>query len=201
MEHYFTSQPKAEHEGKILEVNLRGYALKLETDTGVFSRNHVDFGTRLLIETMEIPNDPSVFILDLGCGYGPLGITAAKLAPLSRVLMVDVNERAVQLAQSNIRRNRLANAEAKVSDLYQGVQGCKFHRILSNPPIRAGKKVVHQIFEEALDYLTEDGELWIVIQNKQGAPSAKKKLEELFPEVDDMARDAGYRIYRARGRR
>jgi 16S rRNA (guanine1207-N2)-methyltransferase len=201
MEHYFTSQPKAEHEGKILEVNLRGYALKLETDTGVFSRNHVDFGTRLLIETMEIPDDPSVSILDLGCGYGPLGITAAKLAPLSRVLMVDINERAVQLAQSNIRRNRLANAEAKVSDLYQGVQGCKFHRILSNPPIRAGKKVVHQIFEEAIDHLTEDGELWIVIQNKQGAPSAKKKLEELFLEVDDMARDAGYRIYRARGRR
>jgi 16S rRNA (guanine1207-N2)-methyltransferase len=201
MEHYFTSNPNVKHDTKLINVTLRGIPLKLETDAGVFSRNQIDFGSNLLIETMDIPNEESAYILDLGCGYGPVGIIAAKLAPKSQVILVDINERAVELAKSNLARNQVENGYAKVSDLYSAVGDIKFQRILSNPPIRAGKKVVHQIFEEALNHLTEDGELWIVIQKKQGAPSAKKKLEELFMQVDDMARDAGYRIFRARGLR
>ncbi|UOF91884.1 class I SAM-dependent methyltransferase [Fodinisporobacter ferrooxydans] len=200
-EHYFSSKPTTRHDAKTIEVVLRGYKIRLKTDAGVFSKNQVDFGTRLLIECMDIPNGSSVSILDLGCGYGPVGIVAAKLAPDSQVVMVDVNERAIELSAENVRNNQVTNAIVKISDLYQNVQGRTFQRILSNPPIRAGKKVVHQIFEEASNYLTDDGELWIVIQKKQGAPSAKKKLEELFVEVNDIGRDAGYRIFQARGKK
>jgi 16S rRNA (guanine1207-N2)-methyltransferase len=183
-----------EHDLRTIRVTLRGQEFVFWTDAGVFSKSGVDFGSELLIETMEIPADASV--LDVGCGYGPIGLSAAKLATAGSVTMVDVNERAVELARKNAAGNHIANAEVLVSDRYENVQGRRFDVILTNPPIRAGKQVVHSIFEGAPKHLTERGELWVVIQKKQGAPSAKKRLEELFESVEDVARDAGFRIFR-----
>jgi 16S rRNA (guanine1207-N2)-methyltransferase len=195
-DHYYANRPSVKHDERLVSVTIRGMAFSFWTDAGVFSKSGVDFGSRLLIETMDIPVD--AFVLDVGCGYGPIGIAAAKLAQQGQVWMVDVNERAVSLAKRNIRQNGVTNAEAFVSDLYTEVRGETFDRILSNPPIRAGKRVVHQIFEEAASHLKEEGELWVVIQKKQGAPSAKKKLESLFEVVEDVARSAGYHIFRSR---
>jgi 16S rRNA (guanine1207-N2)-methyltransferase len=195
-DHYYSSQPNVEHELRTIRVTVRGFDLTFWTDAGVFSKTGIDFGSRLLIETMEIPVGAKV--LDVGCGYGPIGITAAMLAESGEVTMVDVNERAVFLAKKNIEQNMAPGAKAIVSDRFEKVGGEKFDRILTNPPIRAGKAVVHSIFEGAAEHLNAGGELWVVIQKKQGAPSAKKKLEELFGSVEDVARDAGYRIFRCR---
>ncbi|ASS76937.1 16S rRNA methyltransferase [Tumebacillus algifaecis] len=196
-DHYFTNRPNVEHELRTIRVTLRGFDLTFWTDAGVFSKGGVDFGSQLLIETMEIPEGAKV--LDVGCGYGPIGITAALLAGSGQVTMVDVNERAVELATKNIEQNVAPGAQAIISDRFEKLNGEKFDRILTNPPIRAGKEVVHSIFEGSVEHLTENGELWVVIQKKQGAPSAKKKLEELFEDVEDMARDAGFRIFRCQG--
>lgn len=193
-DHYYSNKPTVASQLRQVHITLRGFDLNFWTDAGVFSKGQIDFGSELLIETMEMSSDANV--LDVGCGYGPIGITASRLVPEGSVTMVDVNERAVELARRNIEANAVTNAEALISDRLAGVEGRLFDCILTNPPIRAGKATVHSIFEQAAAHLTDRGELWVVIQKKQGAPSAKKRLEELFDSVEDVARDAGYRIFR-----
>lgn len=197
-EHYYTKNPQTASNRRTMEVELRGFRLRLASDAGVFSRDGVDYGSRTLIDRMEFGEDAEV--LDVGCGYGPIGLAAARLAPRGHVTMLDINERAVALANENAAANGIANAEAIQSNLYDAVSGRKFDVILSNPPIRAGKAIVHRILAEARDHLREGGALWIVIQNKQGAPSAKAKLQEVFGEdaVEEIGKDKGYRIYRAK---
>jgi len=195
-DHYYTNQPSAEHDVRTVTASLRGQEFTFLTDAGVFSKGGIDFGSELLIEVMDIPENARV--LDVGCGYGPIGMTAARLASSGHVTMVDINERAVQLARRNLERNGIRNAEVRVSNLFEHVPERDYDRILTNPPIRAGKAVVHAVFEGAAERLTAHGELWVVIQKKQGAPSAKKKLESLFDEVHDVARDAGFRIFQCR---
>jgi 16S rRNA (guanine1207-N2)-methyltransferase len=136
-------------------------------------------------------------VLDVGCGYGPIGISAAHLAPKGHVTMLDINSRAVELARENALHNGIRNVTVMESDVLSALEGQKFDVILTNPPIRAGKAIVHQIFEEAYRHLNEGGTLWVVIQKKQGAPSAAAKLESLFPVVEEVGKDKGYRIMRA----
>ncbi|USG66038.1 class I SAM-dependent methyltransferase [Brevibacillus ruminantium] len=195
-DHYYTSRPGAEHDEQEFTFTLRGYDLRFITDAGVFSRDRVDFGSQLLIETMEL--DAAADVLDVGCGYGPMGLTAAKLAKDGHVTMIDVNERAVELAKRNARVNGISNVEILVSDVYSAVQGRVFDVILTNPPIRAGKEIVHRIFTEGYELLREGGEMWVVIQKKQGAPSALRKLQEVYQEVEEVDKKKGYYIYRAK---
>lgn len=194
-EHYYTQQPTAEHKRASYETEIRGVRYVFETDAGVFSKSGLDFGSRLLIDTMRLPEDAKV--LDVGCGYGPIDIAAAKLYPSTRVTMIDINERAVQLARDNVKRNNVTNAEVIVSDLYEQVAGRTFDVILTNPPIRAGKAVVHAVFAGAAELLKEGGSLWVVIQKKQGAASALTKLEQLFAKVEEADKKKGYRIFHA----
>lgn len=195
-DHYYTSRPGAEHDEQEFTFTLRGHQFRFITDAGVFSRDRVDFGSQLLIETMAI--DPSAHVLDVGCGYGPMGLSAARLAQEGHVTMIDVNERAVELARRNARLNGISNVEILVSDVYSAVQGRTFDVILTNPPIRAGKEIVHRIFTEGYDLLRSGGQMWVVIQKKQGAPSALRKLQEVYGEVEEMEKKKGYHIYRAR---
>ncbi|TVX95653.1 class I SAM-dependent methyltransferase [Cohnella terricola] len=196
-DHYYSAKPKSASNRQAFETELRANRLRLTSDAGVFSRDGVDYGSRVLIEHMEIPRDARV--LDIGCGYGPIGLIAARLAPQGHVKLIDINERAVELARLNAEANGIRNVSFAQSDLYRAVEDETFDAILSNPPIRAGKAVVHQLFAEAWDRLNPGGSLWIVIQNKQGAPSARAKLEEIFgeEEVREVAKDKGFRIYRA----
>lgn len=194
-EHYYSARPTAASERKRIEVNLAGHDMLFYTDTAVFSKNAIDFGTRLLIETMRLPNEGH--ILDIGCGYGPIGLTAAKISPRAHVTMVDVNERALQLARDNASLNHLNNVSIYESDRYEALGDRKFDCILTNPPIRAGKKIVHSILEGASEHLLENGALWVVIQKKQGAPSALTKLESCFPFVQVIAKKKGYFIIQA----
>lgn len=169
--------------------------MKFMTDAGVFSKAGIDYGSQLLIDTMSFPVQAQV--LDMGCGYGPIGLSAALLATDGVVTMADVNERALQLAVDNARLNHITNVRMIQSDLFARLTTEMFTHIVTNPPIRAGKQVVHQLFDEAYDHLQDNGELWIVIQKKQGAASAFSKLEERFKKVDDMEKSKGYRIIRA----
>lgn len=194
-EHYYTPNPTTNRDQRVIEATLRGRKLKLTTDAGVFSKNEIDFGSRLLIETMEFARNAQV--LDVGCGYGPIGLSAAVLAPEGQVTMVDINERAIELAQTNARANGVSNVTIMQSDALAAVKDRRFDVVLTNPPIRAGKETVHRIFAEAAEVLVEGGTLWIVIQKKQGAPSAFAKLQQLFSRVEEMAKSKGYRIFKA----
>ncbi|MBO2945828.1 class I SAM-dependent methyltransferase [Paenibacillus sp. F411] len=194
-QHYYSNNPESGHDRRKLDVVLRGTKLSFISDAGVFSKGGIDYGSKVLIEAMEFPAQAKV--LDVGCGYGPIGLSAAKLASAGHVTMIDVNSRAVELAKENAALNGIGNVTILESDLFSSIQGEAFDVVLTNPPIRAGKETVHTIFEEAYRHLRDGGALWIVIQKKQGAPSARAKLESLFQQVEEVTKDKGYRILKA----
>ncbi|WP_440897203.1 class I SAM-dependent methyltransferase [Amphibacillus sp. Q70] len=196
-EQYFTRHPQAKSNPETWTFELRGHVLTFTSDVGVFSKNTVDFGSRVLIDTF-IPPEVDGAIVDLGCGYGPIGLSIAKDYPDRQVIMGDVNQRAIDLTDKNAKQNKLANVTCYLSDRFNDFPDQQFAAVLVNPPIRAGKELVHQIFEDAHQYLTKEGELWVVIQKKQGAPSAIKKMKALFQEVETVKRSKGYFIIRAK---
>jgi len=196
-EHYYSRTQNVNSDPNYWNFTLKGNTIRFKTDNGVFSKREVDFGSRLLIETYTFPNLDGD-ILDVGCGYGPIGLSIAKEAPDRMVHMVDVNLRAIELAQENARQNGVENIQIYESDRLLGVKGEKFAAILTNPPIRAGKKVVHDILEQSYERLAVNGELWVVIQKKQGAPSAIAKLEAFFKEVNVVEKKKGYFIIQAK---
>lgn len=195
-EHYFSNKPQSKTSPRTWTYQLRGKEYTFTSDVGVFSKNEVDFGSKLLIEQFR---EPSIAgdLLDLGCGYGPIGVTLADCSPERTVIMADVNERALGLAKKNASMNKLSNAVVIQSDRFSNLDDMLFAAILTNPPIRAGKQVVHQMFVESLEALLPNGELWVVIQKKQGAPSAMVKIEELFGNVEVVTKSKGYYILRA----
>ncbi|MDR6555323.1 class I SAM-dependent methyltransferase [Paenibacillus qinlingensis] len=194
-EHYYTQRPTVKSDVHTTKEILRGKTYTFLTDAGVFSKKGVDYGSKHLIETMVLSDDASV--LDVGCGYGPMGLSAAVMCPKGHVTMVDINERALELSAENARRNGITNVTILQSDLLERVKDQKFDAVLTNPPIRAGKETVHRIFEQAHDCLKDGGSLWVVIQKKQGSPSAVKKLESMYNEVVEVSKDKGYRILKA----
>ncbi|OIK14428.1 16S rRNA methyltransferase [Bacillus sp. MUM 116] len=196
-EHYYSRSQKVESDPKYWDYTLRKHLFRFKTDNGVFSKREVDFGSRLLIEAFELP-DVEGFILDVGCGYGPIGLSLAQSYPEKIVHMVDVNARAIELAKENAVLNQLQNVEIYESDRLTAVKVNNFAAVLTNPPIRAGKKIVHDIFEQSHEHLAAGGELWIVIQKKQGAPSTIEKLKELFAEVETINKSKGYFVIKAK---
>jgi 16S rRNA (guanine1207-N2)-methyltransferase len=192
-EHYFSANPHVKSEVRQIKANLLGMPFTFKTDAGVFSKKGIDFGSRLLIETVKV--EPGSHVLDLGCGYGAIGIAVAKATPRANVVMVDVNERAVELAKENARVNQVeANTDLFVSDGFSAIKQIQFDHILFNPPIRAGKATIYRLFAEAKAQLAKNGSLWIVIRKQQGAASAKKELETHFADVQVVAQKKGYCI-------
>ncbi|PLR77908.1 16S rRNA methyltransferase [Bacillus sp. V3-13] len=196
-EHYYSKTQKVESDPNYWDYTLKGHPFRFKTDNGVFSKKDVDFGSRLLIETFVMP-DLEGLVLDVGCGYGSIGLSIAKSFPDRTVHMVDVNERALALAKENAVANGVNNVSIYESDRLLNVADLGFAAILTNPPIRAGKKVVHDIFEQSFSLLVSGGELWVVIQKKQGAPSAIDKLKELYAEVETVEKKKGYFILKAK---
>lgn len=192
-EYYYSKNPEVAHAEKNWQFELRGFNFKFVTDNGVFSKHTVDYGSRVLLETVDLAEAPAGPVLDMGCGYGPIGMTIAKLAPKRHVDLVDVNARALGLAQTNCQLNQIENVSIFESAEYQNVTGA-YAAIYTNPPIRAGKAVVENILTGAYDHLLPDGELNVVIQKKQGAPSAKKTMQAIFGNVQIIHKDKGYYI-------
>lgn len=193
--HYYTKNPESISQQKHWIYRLKGNTLSFTSDNGVFSKNTVDFGSELLVESYDIPEQfQKASLLDIGCGYGTMGLAYGKAYPELSIEMIDVNERALVLAQENAKKNGIHNVDIHESNLYDSVKKSQYEIIISNPPIRAGKIVVHTILEKAYDYLAENGQLVIVIQKKQGAPSAQKKMEEVFGNCERIQWDKGYWI-------
>lgn len=189
---YYAENPDAAHDIHELRVELLGQKMTFLTDAGVFSKKMVDFGSQLLLKCLEVNQGETV--LDVGCGYGPLGLSLVKVYGV-QATMVDINNRALDLAQRNAEKN---NVKATIfqSNIYEQVEG-KFDHVISNPPIRAGKQVVHEIIKKSKDFLEIGGDLTIVIQKKQGAPSAKSKMEDVFGNCEILKKDKGYYILRS----
>ncbi|OZI13143.1 16S rRNA methyltransferase [Bacillaceae bacterium SAS-127] len=194
--HYYSSTPESESNPIYWEYMLKNKTFRFKTDAGVFSKKEVDFGSRLLIEHFELPQTEGP-LLDVGCGYGPIGLSIATQSSERLVHMVDVNQRALALAKENAELNRISNVAVYESDRLEAVVENQFAAILTNPPIRAGKQVVMDIFLQSFEKLAVGGQLWVVIQKKQGAPSAIKELESLFGEVETVERSKGYYILKA----
>ena len=189
---YFAENPDAKHDIHELNVELLGQRLTFLTDAGVFSKKMIDYGSRVLLSVLDFEAGEQV--LDVGCGYGPLGLTLAKAQGVTAT-MVDINQRALDLAQKNAERNQIS-ADIFQSNVYEKVSGI-FDHIISNPPIRAGKQVVHEVISGSYEHLTEGGDLTLVIQKKQGAPSAKSKMEAAFSNCEIVKKDKGYYILRS----
>ena len=190
---YFAENPDVEHDIHKLKVQLLGQNMTFLTDAGVFSKKMIDYGSQALLKCLDFHKQESV--LDVGCGYGTLGLTLVKAKEVKATL-VDINQRALDLARQNANRNQVL-ATIFQSNLYQNVEG-RFHHIISNPPIRAGKQVVHEVITGSYTHLLDGGDLTIVIQKKQGAPSAKAKMEEVFGNCEILKKDKGYYILRSR---
>ncbi|MCA5013742.1 MULTISPECIES: class I SAM-dependent methyltransferase [unclassified Enterococcus] len=194
--HYYAENPDLAHDLEQWSFELRGKKFQFLTDSGVFSRNTVDFGSRVLIDAFDWEELPEGRLLDVGCGYGPIGLTLASLSG-RMVEMIDVNQRAVALAQENAKKNQVENVDIHPSNIYADLHEKQYAAIISNPPIRAGKKVVHEILSEAHPLLVTDGTLTVVIQKKQGAPSAEKKMLDVFGNVEIVTKDKGYYILKS----
>lgn len=195
-DHYFSSQPASRRRPREFTADLGGRRMAFTTDAGVFSREEIDAGTRLLLKALIVPPGARRLV-DLGCGYGPVGLALAGLAPEAEVYLIDPNERACELARANADRNGLANVTVRQGEGLAAVDG-QVDLVATNPPIRAGKRVVYGLMAETAARLRPGGELWVVIRTNQGAKSLQAELQRLFPVVDEVEKGGGYRVYRAR---
>jgi 16S rRNA (guanine1207-N2)-methyltransferase len=193
--HYFDERPPVASRPRKIRARLRGREWTFVTDRGVFGRDAVDAGTRVLIETMHIA--PTDQVLDVGCGYGPVGLVAAALASAGRAVLVDVNERAVHLARENAVLNNVLNVEVLVGDGSTPVAGRTFDVALTNPPIRAGRATILRLMREVWEVLRPGGRLVFVARTAQGAKTLGREVAAIFGAVTELAREGGYRVFEA----
>lgn len=192
-DHYYSNKPTSAHDIQQVEVELRGVRLKFHTDAGVFSKKRIDPGTELLIESLRLPPDLHR-VFDLGCGYGPIGLTLAKLLPQATISMSDINERAVDLARQNAAVNGIHNVIIKVGEGFTPFPDRNFDLVVTNPPIRAGKQVIYPLIDEAWRALNPGGWVAAVILTRQGAKSLEQKMTEVFGNVAEWEKGGGYRV-------
>ena len=197
LEHYFSNNPQIQSEIRTIDFKIGGTDLSFFSDNGVFSKSKIDYGSNVLVNTILKSDLSNVkTFLDLGCGYGFMGITLAKILNVSGDL-VDVNQRAVHLCERNIKLNKV-NAKAFGSDIYSNVKD-KYDMIVTNPPIRAGKDTVLNFLLNAKDHLNDDGSLWFVIRKDQGAKSIIKALEnDYFCQI--LEKSKGFYVINAKKR-
>lgn len=196
LEHYFSSAPKCDDRFGLVRAKLRGRNFEFLTSSSVFSKKKVDLGTHVLIDAMVLPQKGSV--LDIGCGYGAVGIAAAATNPNLRVVMTDVNMRAVRLARQNLETNRIRNAEVRYGYLYEPVADMRFDCVLSNPPVSAGMDTVKAVIAGAAGVLALGGSFQMVIRSKIGAKALPEAFVAVFGNCEVLARESGFRVLMGR---
>ena len=190
---YYTADPTSESKPVPCAFPYRGHGLNFMTDAGVFSKGELDVGSRLLLDALPpLSGD----VLDIGCGWGAIGVAIAKANKNASVTMLDVNRRALDLCRANCERNGVT-AQVIESDGMAEVLGREFDAIVTNPPIRAGKQVIYKMFADAAVSLKADGALYLVIRKQQGAESCVKYLKTLFGEVEKLDKSAGFWVLKA----
>ena len=191
-DHYYTEIPTSAHDERRVVLRALGNTLTFITDAGVFSRDGLDRGTEVLLDALP---ELSGRVLDLGCGWGAVGVALGKRWPELDIVMTDINSRAVELAWRNLAENGV-KATVVQGDGFAAVEG-RFDAIVTNPPIRAGKAVIYGLFAQARDHLKPDGALYVVIRKQQGAPSALKYLKEIYTRAETVDRGSGFHVLRA----
>ena len=198
MNHYFSEKPEIKSEKRIIKYTIQNKKFEFITDNGVFSKSKVDFGTDLMLNEFLKKNRGlevgKIKILDIGCGYGVVSVVLKSFYPEISITLSDVNERALELSEENLKKYDINDYHIIKSDAFEKITE-KFDVILSNPPIRAGKDIIFKIYSEAYEHLNENGEFYCVIQTKHGAKSTQKKLMEIFGNCDTVTIDGGYRIF------
>ena len=196
MSHYFKDDPNLASNLKTITFTVNDITMNLFIDNGVFSKGKVDEGSLAFLRVL-LPLDLGNNILDLGCGYGTLGLTIAVAKKEARVTLADINTRALTLCKKNADAYNLSQRVTILqSDIYTKIEG-KYDSIVVNPPIRAGKAVTYRMYEESKQYLIDGGSLYIVIRKAQGADSASKYIESIFGNIKLLDRHKGYHIYQA----
>ncbi len=195
MPHYYSEKQTSPLRLEKIKAILRGKLFEFYSGSGVFSKKKVDNGTRVLVENCVVKNNWK--ILDLGCGYGVVGIVIAKIFPKTTILMVDVNKRALKLAKMNLELNNVDNVEVKYSNLYSAVKE-KFNTIVVNPPITAGRKLCFSIIEESKEHLEKDGLLQLIARHRKGGKMLGEKMLEVFGNMEEKTKSGGYRLYVSR---
>lgn len=205
MSHYFSEKQEVKSDRKIIRYEIENRNFEFVTDNGVFSKTKVDFGTDVMLKVFLRENsnkkNQKFDVLDIGCGYGVVSVVLKAFFQKIKTLSSDVNERALELTTENLLKNKVIkdkndDFEVRKSFAFDNISE-KFDVILSNPPIRAGKQTIFQIYEKSFLHLNENGEFYCVIQTKHGAKSTQKKLEEIFGNCETLEIDAGYRIFRS----
>lgn len=192
MVHYYSKHQDSELKLKKIKAKLRGKSFELYTGSGVFSKEKVDKGSELLVNSC-ILNDGQK-ILDLGCGYGVVGISIAKAYPNSKIVMVDVNLRAVKLAKMNLKLNNISNTKVLNSNIFEKINQ-KFNTIIVNPPQKAGKDLCFKMIEESKNHLENKGLFQLVARHNKGGKTLEKKMHDVFGNVKETAKQGGYRVY------
>ncbi len=194
-EHYSTPVPTSRQRIRTLQAMLRGRPWVFEVAGGVFAHKGLDTGTRVLIETMRIGAEERV--LDLGCGYGPIGLVAASLAPKGCAVLIDINQRAAALARANADRSALPNVRVLVGDGAAPIRSGRLDVVVTNPPIRQGRRVVLRFIDGARRVLRPGGRLYFVARTAHGAKTLARLVGERFDHVQKIRTAAGYRVYEA----
>ncbi len=192
IDHYFSAEPKSKERFGLVRTAICGRSFEFLTASSVFSKRRIDPGTRLLIESMVLPKCGCV--LDIGCGYGAVGIVAAALNPKLKVVMSDVNVRAVRLAKKNVELNKIVNAEVRYGYMYEPTQSLMFNCVLSNPPVSAGMETVKAIVSEAPKVMADKATFQMVIRSKIGAKTLPSLFNETFGGCTVLARESGFRV-------
>ena len=192
MTHYYSEKQTSPLRLCKIKSALMGKVFEFYSGSGVFSKKKVDNGTRVLVENCIVKDEWKV--LDLGCGYGVVGVVIGKIFPKTIVLMVDVNKRALKLAKMNIELNNIENADVKYSNLYSAVKE-KFNTIIVNPPITAGRKLCFRIIEESKEHLEKEGLLQLIARHRKGGKILGEKMLEVFGNMEEKTKSGGYRLY------
>lgn len=193
-EHYYTVEPTSKLKVKVTKLVLRnGHEYLFKTPSGVYSYGRIDKATKILLDHMVVHGES---LLDLGCGYGVIGIVAKKEYPRMKVFMSDINKRAVEFAKINAKDNNV-DVDIRWGDLYEPWKDMRFDMIVCNPPIVAGKRVWMKIIEDAPEYLNDGGSLQMVAYHNKGGKRIKGYMEKVFGNVEDIWKEGGIRIYRS----
>ena len=190
MSQYFDNDKNIKSERKLINFSFNDKNFSLYTDNGVFSKDKLDYGTRILLENIDI-NNLKGRVLDLGCGIGVVGIILGTLNKNISIDMVDINERAIILTKDNVKFNNINN-NVFVSNVYSNING-KYNYIITNPPIRAGKNVIRRFLLGGYDYLTDDGVLYFVMRKDHGVKSIIKELENIY-KVNIVNKEKGFYV-------
>ncbi|WP_068268127.1 class I SAM-dependent methyltransferase [Caviibacter abscessus] len=198
MEHYFSENPNIKSKRKNILFTFNDKNCEFITDNGVFSKDHVDEGTQILIKnTLKNIDIDNLNVLDLGCGYGVVGIILKTIKKNINISFSDINNRSLELTVENLNLNNITDYKIYKSDLFENIKE-NFDIIISNPPIRTGKENIFKLYEQSFEHLNDNGIFLCVIMTKHGAKSTQKKLEQIYSHVICLSIENGFRVYMAK---